>query len=137
MARTMQAIADIIKLAFSGSLLAGAVTFYPISHFEGQPLYCDQFLGGDLTYSLDTAKDWGIWIALDVSMYRSGRVNCGDKLMLWLEGQAPMEVTALDAGLFTNYFVAAWPTLKIIADMPEYWLTASTRGVLALPRRKQ
>ena len=128
----MQAIADIIRMAFSGSMLAGAVTFYPIAKFEGQPLYCDQHLG-NLTYSQETAKQWGPWVALDVVLYKSGRVNCGDKFTLWLEGREPFEVTALDAGTFAGYYVDTWPILTIIADLPEYWLTESTRGMLSLP----
>lgn len=126
-------IADIINLVFHG-FLAGAVTFYPIAKFEGRPLYCSHTLSDPtLTYSQETANRYGPWVALDVGLYEAGRVKCGDKLLLWLENKQPFEVTALDAGTFAGYFVAEWPTLPVIADLPEYWLTESTRGLLSLP----
>lgn len=112
-------------------LLFGSVTFYPISRFEGQPLYCSTH-DHPLTYSQQTAQEVGPWVALDVGLYQSGRVKCGEELVLWLEGGGSMRVKALDAGRFGGYWVADWPDLPIIADLPEYFSSSSKRGVLLL-----
>jgi len=128
----MQAL-DLLRQLINGSFLVGAVTFYPIDRFESQPLYCAQYLSDDLTYSHQTANIYGPWIALDISLYESGRIECGDKLLLWLEGQGTMQVVALDAGTFEGYWVQDWPTLPIIADLPEYYTSQSHRGLLIFP----
>jgi hypothetical protein len=129
----MLTLANLIQQILNG-FLVGAITFYPTDYFENRPLYCAQYLGNDLTYSRETAEIYGIWIALDVELYQSGWVKCGDQLTLWLEGQEPIMVTALDAGTFDGYLVMDLP---IVADMPEYWLNHSTRGILILPQRKE
>lgn len=120
---------DLIDLVFHGFMM-GAVTFYPADKFEGNPLYCAQYLGDHLTYSRETAERYGMWVALDVSLYESGVVKCGDQLTIWYGGSEFVDVVALDAGTFEGYYVADWPELPIIADVPEYFQDTSRRGVL-------
>ncbi len=113
-------IAATIAAAMGGSpaIYEGVATYYPASRFEGQPLYCDQFLGGGLTYSQENMP----FIAMPLSWYQSGLVECGNTVTLVFEDGQARQYIALDSGMFYDkgYYVNTWPRLPILADLPEY-----------------
>lgn len=99
--RTIEAISIIV--------LVGGVTFYG-GPFEGKPLYC----GG--TYAPET----GPWVALPVEWYESGKVKCGDVMLIQFGDGGTQLVRALDAGRLNDFRV--WDTGKrFVADLPRYW----------------
>ena len=76
-------------------LIAGVMATTYAGPFVGQPLYCD--CGQGLTYSQHTTP----WVALDVTEFQSGRVQCGDLVVVRFEdGQA------LDAGPLYPHVIA-------------------------------
>lgn len=111
-----------IAAAMGGSpaVYEGAATYYPAARFEGRPLYCDQFLGGGLTYAQENMP----LIAMPLSWYQSGLIECGDTVTLIFEDGRARQYMALDSGMFYdgNYWVSTWPELPILADLPEYAL---------------
>lgn len=110
------AAAIVAALGGSPTIYEGVVTYYSIARFESQPLYC----GGDLTYAQENMP----FIAMPLSWYQSGLVECGDTVTLVFEDRQAGQYTALDSGMFYdgNYWVSTWPELPIIADLPEYAL---------------
>ncbi len=106
-----------VEAALAASLIvSGVATYYPADRFEGNPLYCDQFTDRPLTYS----EDLPAWAAFDIGWYKSGRVRCGDLVLLMFEGGERLLVRAWDAGRFRGYYVNTWPELPILADLPEH-----------------
>lgn len=80
----------------------GTITYYYESEYGGKPLYC----GG--TYSPET----GPWLAVDVTLYTSRQVRCGDLYAIELADGSMQYARALDA--FP-------PHPAVIADLPNYW----------------
>lgn len=111
-------------------LMSGSITFYPTHRFEGNPLYCSHYDGQPYSYDQETAEKVGPWVALDVGLYESGVVRCGQELVIIFEDGSTLAVVALDAGRFSGYYVQSWPALPIVADVPEYWQSESRKGVV-------
>ena len=84
-------------------LLIGLASWYGETHV-GNPLYCDR--GDGLIYSEGLPP----WVAVDVNLYRSGRVQCGDRLLLSFADGKRLVARALDAGYLAEY--------GIVADVP-------------------
>jgi hypothetical protein len=121
--------AAIVVRAIGGNpaVYSGVATYYPAEKFEGQPLYCDQFLGGGLTYAQENMP----FVALPLSWYRSGLVECGDTVTLVFEDGRVREYVAYDSGMFYdgNYHVIGMENEKIIADLPGYALEGLPHGM--------
>ena len=82
------------------------------------PLYCDGRIPGG-PYTTETAIPW---IALDVNHYKEGRVSCGAKVLVEIEGYPAMVMQALDAGPLARYCVESGETCApIIGDIPSTW----------------
>lgn len=95
-------------------VITGVITVYAAPYI-GQPLYCDH--GQGLVYETGAPP----WIALDVRLYQSGRVKCGDEI--WLRFPSTyrtLKALALDAGPFEGYYVEDWPSFPIVADLPAH-----------------
>ena len=60
------------------------------------------------------------WIAVDVSEYQSGNVQCGDVMLLYFADGSTMHAMAYDAGYLYNYRTAGWPDMPIVADVPAF-----------------
>lgn len=90
--------------------LVGAVTIYAGPHIS-QPLYCADY------YTTDHA-----WIALDVSLFWSGRVSCGDSIRVTFPDGSHRDLPALDAGMFAHHCVEQQDgsCLPIIGDLPAH-----------------
>jgi hypothetical protein len=120
-------------------ILIGIATIYA-GPYVGQPLYCDT--DGTLLYTVPSKSapspaqrgrvgvGAGAWVALDVRLYRSGQVHCGDHVVLFFppakrgghEGGPTLHARALDGGPFAGYYVADYPDLPIVADVPvHFW----------------
>lgn len=90
-------------------ILLGVATWYA-GPYVGGPLYC----GG--TYAEDTAP----WVAVDVSEYQSGRIQCGDLLTVWIGGKM-LQAWAMDAGYLYRYYVEQWgKETPIVVDVPRH-----------------
>lgn len=96
-------------------LLVGVATYYPAERYAGQPLYCN-YQDERLVYDESLEP----WIAVDVELYRSGRVQCGDLFLLAFSDGRTMTARAWDAGTFDGYYVITWPELPIVVDLPEH-----------------
>ena len=95
-------------------LIVGVATVYtgPV----GNPLYCDRW---DTEWMYDEAAR--PWVALDVSLYRSGLVACGSPVRLVFEDGRVLQARALDAGLFRGHYVEQWGAdLPIVVDVPAH-----------------
>lgn len=103
-------------LLLLSQVTVGVATYYPASEFAGRPLYCDYQFEEELVYSEGTAD----WVAVDVGLYQSGEVWCGDELLILFEDGRRLRARALDAGTFEGYYVADWPGLPIVVDIPEH-----------------
>lgn len=93
-------------------VITGVATIYAAPYID-ETLYCDR--GQGLVFGPRTPP----WVAVDVQMFLSGRIRCGDEL--WLGFGSPhqtLKVLALDAGPFHGYYVPPWPHLPIVADIP-------------------
>lgn len=93
-------------------IITGVATVYAAPYID-ETLYCDR--GQGLVFGPRTPP----WVAVDVQMFLSGRIRCGDEL--WLGFGSPhqtLKVLALDAGPFHGYYVQDWPHLPIVADIP-------------------
>lgn len=114
----------------------GVATWYPVSQYGGQPLYCDApalRVGQQvLRYDQATARTWGPWVALDVRAYQEGRVACGQEVLLYFNDGSSFRARALDAGPFDGHHVAAWPNVPILVDVPEYWSTENALILLVI-----
>ena len=93
-------------------LLFGIVTIYA-GQYVGEPLYCDD--GSGLVYNERTTP----WVALSIKEYTSGRVQCGDEILIWGDDWS-IVVRALDAGPLHRYYIEDWPDLPIIGDLPQF-----------------
>jgi hypothetical protein len=91
--------------------LSGVATVYGDPVHFGRPLYCDR--GNGLSYRTDMVP----WIAVDVSEYESGRVRCGD-LMLVVFDNGALLAQAYDAGYLYKHYVEQWLPRRIVADVP-------------------
>jgi hypothetical protein len=122
-------------------LLIGIATTYA-GPYVGRPLYCDR--DGTLLYTLPsksrpspsgraTASTRGggaggeVWVALDVRQFQTDAARCGDHVVLLFspstggqEGGLILHAQALDAGPFRDYYVADYPALPIVADVPAH-----------------
>ncbi|MHC4621959.1 MAG: hypothetical protein ACYTEQ_29825 [Planctomycetota bacterium] len=98
-----------ITLALAFISMTGRSTVYgpPIDAHIGQDnsLYCST-AGRPLRYS-----ESGVFVALDASEYTSGRVKCGDFLLVYLDGKTLL-ARAWDAGRLYD------AGLGIIVDVP-------------------
>ena len=60
------------------------------------------------------------WAAFDVGWYESGRVTCGERVLLIFESTAII-VRAWDAGRFQGRWVTDYgPDVPIVVDLPEH-----------------
>lgn len=91
--------------------LIGVITTYA-GKYVGEPLYCDR--GNGLTYRDDIA-----FIALDVREYQSGRIECGDRLRVTVNGVS-FWARAFDAGPFEQYRVTQFGDAPIVGDVPSH-----------------
>jgi hypothetical protein len=91
----------------------GMATAYTAEHAD-RPLYCDR--GNGLTYGNTVTP----WVALDVSEYRSGRVQCGDRIEVTFENGEVLVAYALDAGPLYPYQIAEAGYAPIIVDVPAH-----------------
>ena len=90
-------------------ILLGVATWYA-GPYVGGPLYC----GG--TYALSEAA----WVAVDVTEYESGRIQCGDILTVWIGGKM-LQARAMDAGPLYRYYVEQWgKDTPIVVDVPRH-----------------
>ncbi|NIP54897.1 MAG: hypothetical protein GWN61_17725 [candidate division Zixibacteria bacterium] len=89
----------------------GGITFYYGEPFEGSPLKCPGY-----RYE----KKTGPWLAVDISWYESGKVQCGDWFLIEFYDGSRMFARALDSGYLNSADV--WDTgLPFVADLPKYW----------------
>ena len=100
-------------------LMIGIATVYGGQHdphvcYEGNPLYCDR--PDDRHLYTEDARD--PWVAVDVGMYESGRVRCGDELWVYLPDGSVLVAQALDAGYLAAYRTRDYPNLPIVVDVP-------------------
>ena len=59
-------------------------------------------------------------MAFDIGWYESGRIKCGDDMLLIFE-TGSMLVKAWDAGTFQGYWVEGFgPDAPILVDLPEH-----------------
>lgn len=99
----------------------GVATTYDEPRFVGQPLYCDSS-DNDLYYDAATMP----WIAVDVSEYLTGRVQCGDVFLLRFADGTMLEARAQDAGYLYDaaclrrHYLDDNQCLPIVADVPTY-----------------
>ena len=115
-------------LTLLSQVTLGVATYYPASEFAGRPLYCDFQMAEELVYSEETAD----WVAVDVGLYRSGAAHCGDELLILFEDGRRLQARALDAGTFEGYYVADWPGLPIVVDVPEHLAHAGAARVMVV-----
>ena len=113
-------------LLLSGRASFGVATVYTAERFAGRPLFCDNFDGKSHVYDARAAP----WAAVDVGLYRSGAVSCGDELLILFEGGRRLRVRALDAGTFEGYWVKDWPELPIVVDLPEHLMGVGSARVM-------
>lgn len=92
-------------------ILIGIATVYA-GVYVGQPLYCD-CNEQSLYYSSETEP----WIALDVKLYETGWADCGDDILVFTGGSG-VELKAYDAGPLYKFYIADYPQLPIIGDIP-------------------
>lgn len=89
----------------------GGITFYYGDQFEGSNLKCPGY-----KYERET----GPWLAVDISWYESGKVQCGDWFIIEFYDGSIMLARALDSGYLNSAEV--WDTgLPFVADLPAYW----------------
>jgi len=89
----------------------GGITFYYGPIFEGSNLKCPGH-----RYEEET----GPWLAVDISLYRSGETRCGDEYLIVFGDGSTMRARALDSGLLADANV--WDSgLPFVADLPKYW----------------
>jgi hypothetical protein len=106
--------------------LTGMITTYAIAEWAGRPLYCPP-------HRYDQAAP--PWIALEVQLYQSGQVKCGDPVIVDFDDGTRLELLALDAGPFAG-LCAGTPCSPIIGDVPEpYWIHPyiGSPGTIRLP----
>jgi hypothetical protein len=104
-------------------LLAIAATRYD-HPYVGRPLYCDR--GQGLVYAETTTP----WVALDVTEFKSGRVRCGDPVLVRFQDGTTLRARALDAGNLYDHYIADLPLpsgegrgeggLPIAVDVPTH-----------------
>lgn len=90
----------------------GMATYYTREDYGGGPLYC---LGKYDESTLQTLS----WVAVDVREFQSGKMICGDQLLICFEEGICVIHSALDAGPFEGYYVTDHPELPILVDFPE------------------
>lgn len=96
------------------SIEVGMATYYSYTDYGEQPLYC---WGQYDEHTLQATQ----WVAVDVREYQSGRVRCGDTLLICFDSGC-VKAHALDAGPFKGYFIEDYPDLPILVDFPrEQW----------------
>jgi len=81
----------------------GIVTFYGGEKFEGNVLRC----GG--RYEPGT----GPWVAVDAYWLKSGRVHCGEWVVIGLSDGSVCSARVMDTGYLAEY--------DVVADLPYYW----------------
>ena len=104
----MQTVSQILSTVL---VLAGAATAYGGPAHAGKPLYCDR--GNGLIFDQVTQP----FVALDVGLYETGQVRCGDLIRVTFPSGEMLEAQALDAGYLDGYCVDdlhAW----IVVDVP-------------------
>lgn len=95
-------------------ILSGVATVYDEARWYGQPLYCDT-ASTNYTYSYEMAEAMP-WVALDVGLYESGQVACGDLLTIYLDNGIEFQAYALDAGPLAQHQTALGG--PIVVDVP-------------------
>lgn len=107
------------------ALLVMATWYGDPAHF-GRPLYCDR--GNGLVYATSTVD----WVAVDVGLYESGQVRCGDTIQVRFPSGQVLTAQALDAGPLRDYRVAPFWDLPVMVDVPRHLWPA---GGLSSPVR--
>lgn len=68
------------------------------------------------------------WAAFDVEQYTSGRLTCGQQVILLFTNGQVLTVRAWDAGRFRDRWVNSFgPDMPIVVDLPEH-LKPDRRG---------
>lgn len=88
--------------------LVGAITIYSLLN---QPLYCNDGIN-NLFYTFDTKP----WVALDVNLFRTRQVECGEIVYLKINGET-LRLRAWDAGYLAKHNVEG---ATIVADLPAH-----------------
>jgi hypothetical protein len=106
------------RLAKALLITTGMATAY--TGYTGAPLYCDR--GDGLLFDQVTEP----WVALDVSEFVGGRVQCGDEILVRFRdgrrspnGGKTLRAQALDAGPLYPYVIAD-SGLPIVVDIPAH-----------------
>jgi hypothetical protein len=106
-----------------------AITWYRPTAYNGVT-YC----GNDVQELIDSGI---VWVAVDVGLYESGRVRCGDEIQVRFSDGIVLYALALDSGPLADYYIVDYgPSRPIIADIPDiYWpydhqRTSSLGGVM-------
>lgn len=100
-----------IRLLATILLVTGAATAYGGPEHLGQPLYCDT------RSTLIFGRVHTPFVAVDVSEYHSGRVQCGDWIRIRFANGHTLDAQALDAGYLYRYRVEQW-NAPIVVDIP-------------------
>ncbi len=100
-----------IRLLATILLVSGAATAYGEPEHLGQPLYCDT------RSTLIFGRVYTPFVAVDVSEYQSGRIQCGDWIRIYFPDGQVLDAQALDAGYLYRYRVDQWDA-PIVVDVP-------------------
>jgi hypothetical protein len=99
------------RLAKALLITTGMATAY--TGYTGAPLYCDR--GNGLLFDQVTEP----WVALDVSEFVAGRVQCGDEILVRFRDGKTLRAQALDAGPLYPHVIAD-TGLPIVVDIPAH-----------------
>ncbi len=98
-----------------------AITWYRPTAYNGIT-YC----GNDVAELIELEI---VWVAVDIGLYESGRVRCGDVIEVRFSDGVRLKALALDSGPLADYYIVDYgPSRLIIADIPDlYWPFPLTR----------
>ena len=107
-----------IAMMLSSSLFSppivdeGMATFYTYQDYGGGPLYAHSSAIYDQKNDLN-------WCAVNEMAYLTGQVEPGDKLLIrFMDYDKFIILEAWDAGPFDGYYIADYPELPILVDVP-------------------
>lgn len=107
----------LLLIALGSGWIKGGVTFY-YGEFEGRTLGC---------YPYKYEKATGPWVAVDVSWFRTGKVECGDWAIVQFPDGEYTIARILDSGYLAENKV--WDSgLPFVADFPKYWRNGHETG---------
>jgi len=112
----------LLALIIAVNTYIGVSTVYLAENWEGQPLYCNNGVNG-----LDYSPDTGPWGAMDIGLFQSGAVQCGDWLQVSArDGSFSFYARAWDSG---NLHTATFRGQPVVVDVPEYYAPWYPDGV--------